>query len=215
MVMESGFLSGRPFGGIGVLWKKSMCNSCTVKRYDSRLLGFNVITTSGTLFILNVYLPYQCHDNYEEYCHYLSKISAITAECDTTSIIIAGDFNAGKDTQFEEELLDLCDRSHLVVSDTKWCGRDSNTSTYYSASHGTTSWLDHVICSHDTQSQITGMVVHPLPPSSDHHPLGVTLNTSIGNGDTPAKAVNREDYVFPVFNWRKAQDNSINLYRPL
>ena len=26
----------------------------------------------------------------------LGKISAITAECDTTSIIIAGDFNAGK-----------------------------------------------------------------------------------------------------------------------
>ena len=98
-----------------------------VKRYDSRLLGFNVITTSGTLFILNVYLPYQCYDNYEEYCHYLGKISAITAECDTTSIINAGDFNAGKDTQFEEELLDLCDRSHLVVSDIKWFGHDSNS----------------------------------------------------------------------------------------
>ena len=76
MDMESGFLSGRPFGGIGVLWNKSMCNFCTIKRYDSRLLGFSVITTSGTLFILNVYLPYQCHDNYEEYCHYLGKISA-------------------------------------------------------------------------------------------------------------------------------------------
>ena len=55
--------------------------------------------------------------------------------------------------------------------------------------------------------------MHPLPPSSDHHPLGVTLNTSIGNDDTPAKAVICEDYVFPVFNWRRAQDNSINLYK--
>ena len=31
------------------------------------------------LNLLDVYLRYQCHDNYEEYCHCLGKISAITA----------------------------------------------------------------------------------------------------------------------------------------
>ena len=29
-----------------------------------------------------------------------------------------------------------------------------------------------------------------VTPSSDHHPLGVTLSTIIGNDDTPDKVVN-------------------------
>jgi exonuclease III len=186
MDTESGILSGRPYGGIGLLWRKSISNACTVKRYDDpRLLVMTVETNQGKYFLLNVYMPYQCHDNYDDYCNYIGKLLAIVEECDTANIVIAGDFNAAVNTPFENELMQMCSHAHLVISDYDWFGRQSGVSTYMSAAHNTTSWLDHVICSHSTNLTIDNINVHELPPSSDHHPLGVTFTVRVvANGAT-------------------------------
>ena len=54
---QSGVLSGGPYGGIGILWRKSMSHGCSVITYDdSRLIGINVRTNNGKYFILNVYI---------------------------------------------------------------------------------------------------------------------------------------------------------------
>ena len=50
---------GRPFGGIGILLIKSISHACTIcDLQDNRLLGIDIDTNDGKLFILNVYLPY-------------------------------------------------------------------------------------------------------------------------------------------------------------
>ena len=52
---------GRPFGGIGVLWRKSISHVCTIcDLQDNRLLGIDIDT-----------------DNFEEFCNYLGKIACI------------------------------------------------------------------------------------------------------------------------------------------
>ncbi len=212
MNSEIGIVSGRPYGGIGILWKKSISEACTIQRYDSRLLGLNICTSEGKFCIINVYLPFQCYDNYENYCNYLGNISAIITECDTSNIVIAGDYNAALNTPFEDELLAMCDKSHLVISDIKWFGCVSDTCTYFSASHNTTSWLDHIICSHNAHTMITDMHVHPLPPSSDHHPLGLTLSINTVKGQ-PAVNTQKNDDDQPLFNWHKAQESDLDRYR--
>ena len=67
-------------------------------------------TIEGQIFLLNVYLPYQSSDNYEEYCNYLGKIASIIEEKDTTKIVIAG-----VNSRFETELLDVCNNFYLVM----------------------------------------------------------------------------------------------------
>ena len=61
------------------------------------------------------------------------------------SICISGDVNAGIDTTFECESLDLCRNHNLCVSDYYILGRSLGTFTYISNAHLTISWIDHVL----------------------------------------------------------------------
>ena len=45
--------------------------------------------------LLNVYLPYQCEDNFDEFMEYMGKSSDIIEETPCTHVCILGDFNAG------------------------------------------------------------------------------------------------------------------------
>ena len=57
---------------------------------------------NDNLYFINVYLPYQCSDNYDLYVEYLCKISATIEECHCSKIAIIGDFNAAVGTTFED-----------------------------------------------------------------------------------------------------------------
>ena len=212
---QSGVLSGRPYGGIGILWRKSMSHACSVITYDdSRLIGINVHTNNGKYLILNVYLPYQSHDNYDEYCHYIGLITAIVNECDTCNVIICGDFNADVGTHFETELLSMCDKADLIISDYDRYGRSSDIHTYVSAAHNSTSWLDHVICSYSANASPIDIKVDDLPPSSDHCPVHATFNThTVAVPDKQlTTSITDPDNIHPTFNWVKAQPSDVRDY---
>ena len=99
------------------------------------------------------------------------KISASIEDSDISNCIILGDFNSAVDTPFEEELLQFCSSYDLNISDYEFYGRDSGQFTYVSDAHSTTSWLDHIICSHGISSKGTSMNILDKMPSSDHLPL--------------------------------------------
>ena len=78
---QLGIQVGRPFGGIGVLWRKSISHACTIcDLQDNRLLGIDIDTNDGKLFILNVSLPYQSSDNFEEFCNYLIALVTVASK---------------------------------------------------------------------------------------------------------------------------------------
>ena len=106
---------------------------------------------------------YQCDDNYELFIEYIRKLSALIEESP-----ILGNFNAGTDTPFEAELRELCINLDLVVSDCEFYGRTSGMLTHVSNAHGSTSWLDHVICIRDMQAKLQSIFVLDMLPSSDH-----------------------------------------------
>ena len=144
MDCESGLLTGRPFGGIGILWKKSISIFVKTITFDnSRLLGVQITDNQEMLVFINVYLPFQCEDNYEIYVNYLGKLTALAEELATSNIVVLGDFNAAKDTKFENELLLWCKSNNFIMSDKEILGDDHDTHTYVSDAHCTTSWLDH------------------------------------------------------------------------
>ena len=118
-------------------------------------------------------MPYQHNDNYAMYVECIGNISALIENSDISNFIIVGGFNSAVDTSFESELLEFCSSYDLSISDYDFYGGDSGQFTYMyvSDAHSTTSWLDHIICSHGIKSKVASMNILDKIPSSDHLPL--------------------------------------------
>ena len=71
--------SGRPHGGLGILFRTNLAKNCKEIKYtDSRLLGCELTTESnGTVFFLNVYLPFQCAANHDDFVFFILLIFSI------------------------------------------------------------------------------------------------------------------------------------------
>ena len=212
MNSEKGIHVGRPYGGTGILWRKSISQSVKVKNYgDPRIIGVTVSTDNGLLDFINVYLPYQCDDNYDEYMLCLGKISAIIDESASNKVGVIGDFNAALNTPFYRELADFCVKNNLSISDQIMLGANQNNYTYVSDAHLTCSWLDHIITTADMHKLVTQVTILDKRPASDHLPLAFTLEASmcsltLNKGYTPC-----EDKAKTV-NWQEADDVHIEKY---
>lgn len=59
-----GILRGRPYGGLGVLWRKSLGDSCQVNLLDDdRIMHVKLEYGSASIDLYNVYLPYDSGSN--------------------------------------------------------------------------------------------------------------------------------------------------------
>ena len=103
MNIHDSILIGRPFGGISILWNRSLSRHCRVIHYeDSRLLGISLTFHDQNFLFLNVYLPYFSNDNLNDYDMYIGKITSIVDNTDADGVAIIGDFNASQSNPFLE-----------------------------------------------------------------------------------------------------------------
>ena len=176
MSLDEKLLSGRPHGGLSVMWKKSLYNSTKIMQYDdSRILGIELQSNNFTLLFLTVYLPYECDKFYDDYCFYLSKLQCIIDSANTSYIFILGDFNANIQTTsiFGAELIEFCDNNNLCFLDKELLSPDSFT--YISQAHGTTSWLDHCITTTSGRAITSSLSIIDNIVCSDHFPLCINI----------------------------------------
>jgi len=83
--VEKGIVSGRPYGGLAILWRKSITHLVNICDYkDPRLLGIVLTCPGDKLHLINAYLPYQNVANHDMYIEYLGKLAAIISEIDTS-----------------------------------------------------------------------------------------------------------------------------------
>ena len=210
---SNGIVRGRPYGGLGVLIRKSFRPIANFHTYDdSRLLGITIKSDRESLYFFNTYLPYQCDDNYDVYVEYLGKIVSIVDESPTSHIMVLGDFNAAVDTLFETELLEMCRTLNLIISDYNVYGRESGEYTYVSDAHNTTSWLDHALCSHDMNTKLSSLRILNKFPSSDHLPVSIYLHFDHPIEELVTNSCSRDKV---TINWSKASDCDILYYRNL
>ena len=209
---DSNLLCGRPHGGVGILVRKTLLPIVKFQTYDDkRLVSITLVAADANLFFLNVYMPYQCDENYSDYLDYLGKIVAILDTCPTRNVCVVGDFNANVNSKFEKDLLSICEQASLVVSDYMHLGRDSGCFTYVSDAHSTTSWLDHYICSHDLHTAITCISVLDKLPCSDHLPLRACFSMNVSLDTCNAEPVlNKQSE--PVFKWSTANTTALGAY---
>ena len=95
--------------------------------------------------------------NYDEYINYLSKISTLCDDTDSPNVFIVGDFNACPKNIFGELLSQFCLEHELKISDKIILPVDSFTNV--SDTHGTCSWLDHVVSSKSAHDSIQNIEI--------------------------------------------------------
>jgi len=84
-----GITAGRPCGGRTILWNKKLIAK-TFMNQDQSIIGLEVCLDSISMNFLNVYIPYCCDLNCDEYINSLSKASSLCVEIDSPNVFILG-----------------------------------------------------------------------------------------------------------------------------
>ena len=149
---RDGVRVGRPYGGLGILWRKSLGQSCTVKPLgDPRLLMLEIsLDDNRHMTLLNVYLPCDDGSNLEDYQMYLAKVSTYLDGIYSAAL---GDFNGNtisRKHRFGNQLVQFCESESLVLSDSiigiKTC--ILTTVNHMILRHGWITWLVHITSTH-------------------------------------------------------------------
>ncbi len=113
---SQGLLSGRPHGGLGILWRRALGESIAILNFDDhRILGLTIKGKLFELLLVNVYLPTCGSANAEVYQEYMGKLDALVR--DTENVVIAGDWNARQGREEFIWVTDLCIDLDLVIAD--------------------------------------------------------------------------------------------------
>ena len=197
---RDGLVAGHPPGGVSIFWKKSL-DHC-IKPWASSCdwcVGIEVELNNKRIYIFNVYLPYQCPENSDRYLECMGAIHYIIDELDSTCFAIFGDWNADPINEdrslFAGHLIDFCKDNNYVLADV--CLLPADSYTYVSSAWGSTSWLDHVVASHDLFDAIKWIKIHHDITDDDHIPLLVELDEQI----VPESDLNSN--VDQKLNWEK------------
>ena len=176
MNTSAGIIRGRPYGGLGVLWRKSFGPSWSVSVMDDdRLMRVDISNNNRIISIFNVYLPYDDGSNRDEFQMYLGKIDSELSNWPYSCAI--GDFNANTrdgSSRFGQEFIRFCAEESLIVSDSILA--PSDTFTFLSNAHATVAWIDHVVSTRNFHSLIDAIWTDRCYVSSDHFPVFIRLN---------------------------------------
>ncbi len=183
MDTSNGIITGRPYGGLAILWRKTIGSTAVPCLYDDeRIMGLQITGSNAKLLLINTYLPCSSTDNLDEYAMYLSKLDSIIMASDTVYNMVLGDFNADTSMDnngctnhlFGRELVSFCKSNNLILSDLRRL--PNNSYTFISHAHGTTSWLDHAISTASIDALIDNVTVEYDTISSDHFPLCLSID---------------------------------------
>ena len=71
---------GRPYGGLGILWRKSIAHNVEIEKYDDTMAALWVESDVRRLMFIDIYSPYQYDRNYDEYTQCLGKLTSLIKE---------------------------------------------------------------------------------------------------------------------------------------
>ncbi len=184
---------------------------------DNRLLSCVISPADNqrqSVHLLNVYLPYECDSNYDDYVNYLGKLTTYVEDNSSDIVYIIGDFNAnlyphdhGDNTSlFGSELVHMCEDTSLIISDYVPL-RGTDCFTYISAAHSTVSWLDHCVTTAAGHRNISEISVLKTLSLYDHAPLSMVLSV-----DRLTKCKSGNAVSEPRCNWSEMSKDDCTIY---
>ncbi len=171
--LTMGIVRGRISGGVATLWHKKLDSVINIIKVDvDWCFAVRISCSSKELIILNVYAPYECHQNEDEYLNRLAFIGSFINENNSASVFVVGDLNADltdNSSMFAKHMLHFCVDNNFKISSKMLLPKDSYT--YISEAWHTTSWLDHCISTAEAHDIIKSMTILYGESISDHVPF--------------------------------------------
>ena len=177
---SSDIIQGRIKGGVLLMWRKELGKN--IRRLDLAVdwcgaIGMDFNSTKFVIF--NVYLPYQCNENEEDYIICLSGLNEFIEGLDNTNFMVIGDWNANLNNigtiLFQPLMLDFCNENQLTISSKCFLPEGTYTHVHTREGNYYYSWLDHVVSSSGCHKAIRDMTVHYDMSDDDHIPISFSL----------------------------------------
>ena len=209
--IETGPLSGRPYGGIMVLIKKSLRSITETIHFEER---FAIIKIANYIFI-NVYLPCEGSKDRNLICEtLLADIMAWREQYCHLKCLIAGDFNANLnivDNAVVKRINKFASSLSLFRSDVLF--PNAGKATYISSSLQNQSYIDYMLIS-CCDNMLDFSVYEPDINYSDHLPIMCTLACCFDrpNDDSTSAKVKCDIPACFKLRWDKADPQSYYLY---
>ena len=212
-----GLLQGRPHGGVSIFYDKRLASHVSPIYFHNCDwcigLTFKYETVNFTLF--NVYLPYECNNNEDEFIDKLSLLESYIDNVGQSSFAITGDFNSnikpidGRiSSKFAKYVIDFCDRNEIIFSSQKLLPPDSYT--YISERWaGSTSWLDFLLASTDFHGSVRNLNIKYELTCNDHIPFSFEICTEVL---PPLAACETTHVTREKVNWKNMSKNQHELY---
>lgn len=182
-------LRGRPYGGIALLWRKTLFTSVSIVECRSdRIAAIKIHLPERVLLVFCVYMPTDSNTNLVEFCECMGEIAAIVESTSVESVYVLGDFNADPRELFGKELMKFCSEQGWSCADMNKLGFNSETYTFVSDVYGSSSWLDHCLVSEAAWPSVRTTEIRHGVYWSDHHPLILQLDLGMIPQTIPLQA---------------------------
>lgn len=206
----SDVLSGRPYGGCAILWRRSLVFKVESIGTDSRRVCCMLLSCPEfKLLCINVYMPYEDDvTNLDEFSLQLAIVDDLIDRNPDCHVMLGGDFNVdfSRNWTHTDLLNDFCLRTNVSPI----IRHSLSTIDYtYNFSMKSFSVIDHFILSEQLFSSTVKSisVIHDVDNTSDHDPLCLELDLTVARCtfDTP-KRMSKP-------SWCKATSEHIELYK--
>ena len=205
-------IQGRYSGGVAFMWHKDLGRN--IKRIDLSVdwcVAIEVNLGSTKFILFNVYLPFQCFENEDEYISCLGYIKTFLEDIDCTNFLIMGDWNANLGnsgtTIFRPYMLDFCEENQLFLSSQQLLPDSTYTHVQTRQGNYYYSWLDHIVSSLDCHNSIESIKVQYDMTDDDHIPVSLSLQV-----DSLPKLCENNDHFTGRINWECATDQKVQSY---
>ena len=207
---NSDVLTGRPYGGVAILWRSDLSVAVSVLTTDSRrVCAVRMESDVYKLLFINIYMPYESDDySTTEFADQLTVIEDLCNNNSDCHVIAGGDFNVDftRDRRHTALLNDFCEALGLnpLVRH-----RNCNIDYSYSFNLSRFSILDHFLLSGSLyENSVSNVsVLHEIDNSSDHEPIVLQLSLEV-------KCIGFCQRIHtPHVSWVKATDSDCSNYR--
>ena len=198
-MMQNKILHGRPYGGTGNVWSKSLSNSIKTRcEYThERVTVLEITTNIGSVLVINCYMPFYDVRNVESqtnvFIDTLSFVDSVIQDNPGSKCILLGDMNCNiyeTNNRFTTILTSfLSDRNLICTYDLKADFPKNSAYSRFDLKRNSFSLLDYVFVSSDL-CQFVDMVeiTNPSLNMSDLLPVMVSFSfdiESFTNGSNP------------------------------
>ena len=193
MDTSSCILRGLPYGGLAVLWRKTISEVSITDMDD--LMCIEVKWKKTHFALINVYLPVDNTQNFDDFLQYIAKINDFVQNYKSPYIAICGDFNANiqsnSSSRFGRKLQEYCHDENLVIADQLMC--PDSSFTFLSEAHHSVSWLDHIVTTNNVLPLIKEISISYNYVSSDHYPIHAVLDMSLATAHPQRDTINSQN----------------------